>query len=435
MLLFPFMISIAHSPSQRNGGSSFSSLKDNTKSLIATATAHYINDGALNVFPILYPLLLNHYGFTNTTVGVIAAILNGFSIVTSPFIGRRSDVGRNFVKLIIIGVVMISVGVIGFALVMTRFTGFSLFFVLIPFALLAGFGSSFYHPLGAAILNEQWERKNRGRAMGINGSLGSFGILSFPIIAVPLITTFGVSSVSVLGALGLAIAVTIYLLMRNVRFGVSLKSQSPSSSPRSSTSLGGSPILWRALIPTILALTISTFFRSFFSQAIIQFMPIYLTKVNHIPYNYVGLAISVMPAMGIFSQPGFGQIADRIGRRLTLGISTVGSVGAIFLFVLAPNVVLAEVFLALFGLFQFTGFPLILALSIEIAPRGATTLANSIVWGIGNIGGATVGPIILGLLSEPGYLGNLPSTFFWMTVIGAVSIPLVFFIPRPTRTD
>ncbi|MHB8566908.1 MAG: MFS transporter [Nitrososphaerales archaeon] len=399
-------------------------MRDNAKSLIATATAHYVNDGALNIFPILYPLLLLHpYNFTNATIGVIAAVLNGSSILASPYIGRRSDVGRNFVTLIIIGVVTISIGAAGFSLAMVYFQGYSLFFVLIPFAFLAGFGSSFYHPLGAAVLNEQWERKNRGRAMGINGSLGSFGILSFPIIAVALITTFSLSSVSALGVFGIGIAVMIYLLMRNVNFGASTKQMARKVIP------------WKIVMPTILALTVSTFFRSFFSQAIIQFLPVYLIKVNHMQYSYVPLAIAVMPAMGMISQPIFGQLADRIGRRLTLGISTVGSVVTMLLFITTSNIALAEVFLAFFGMFQFTGFPLILALAIEISPKGATTLSNSIVWGFGNVGGATVGPIFLGLLSEPALLGSLTSTFFWMTIIGSISILLVPLIPRPTRTD
>lgn len=401
------------------------SLKDNVKSLIATAAGHFVNDGSLNIFPILYPILLfPHYGFTNATVGVIAAILNGFSIVASPFIGRKSDVGRNFVLLIVVGVVTISVGVVGFVLAMTFFSGYTLFLILIPFALITGFGSSFYHPLGAAILNEQWERRNRGRAMGINGSFGSFGILAFPIMTGALYGAFGVSSIASLGALGFGVAALIFFIMRNVEFGQSkMDSSVKVSVPR------------MLLFSTLFALTLSTCIRYVFAQGTIQFIPIYLNKVNHLPLEYVPLAFAVMPAVGMIAQPTFGQLADRIGRRLIFGISNVGTVVAMFLFIFSPNIYVAELFLAIFALFQFTGFPLILALTVEIAPRGATTLSNSIVWGFGSIGGTAIGPLILGFLSEPAFLGSLPAAFFWITVIGAFAIIPVPFIPRPIRQD
>lgn len=415
-----------------------SALRDNTKSLISTAFAHYINDGSLNIVTILYPILvLPPYNFSNTMVGVTAAVLNGFSIIMSPFIGRRSDLGRNYANLIIIGLGTISLGIIGFALAMVYFHGLELFFVLIPFALVAGFGSSFYHPIGAAILNEQWERKNRGRAMGINGSMGSFGILSFPIIAVALIATFGIASMGLLGLLGFAIAVMIHLLMRRVKFKPKETDiiEESGKNFHASQSNNKSPIPFAIIIPTILALTISTFIRSFSSQSVIQFLPLYLNTVDKIPYSYVAIAVAVMPAMGMVSQPLFGYLADRFGRRLNLGLSTAGAIVAMLVFISTTNIVVAEVALAFFGLFQFTGFPLILALAIEISPKGATTISNSIVWGIGNIGGATIGPVVLGLLSEPGYLGSLNSAFFAMTTVGLISLVFVPFIPRPVRND
>ena len=65
---------------------------------------------------------------------------------------------------------------------------------LVVFTLIAGFGSSFYHPIAAAIWNETFSLKGRGRAMGINGSMGGFGKFAFPIITVGLIVLYGVIS-------------------------------------------------------------------------------------------------------------------------------------------------------------------------------------------------------------------------------------------------
>ncbi|HZW55717.1 MAG TPA: MFS transporter [Nitrososphaerales archaeon] len=437
-------------------------MRDNSRSLIATALAHFINDGCLAVFPILYPLLVSFYGFTDSSVGIIATILGASSIAASPFIGRRSDIRRNYVNLILTGVLTIGFGLTAFALGMVYFgkgESQQLLLILIPLALIAGFGASFYHPLGAAILNEQWSRQTRGRAMGINGSMGSFGILAYPLIAVALVSVVSVTSVGVLGILSSVSALPIYLLMRNVRFGSGkegLPQRKTSESAQdemgeatentvreddsqgksvAKTSARNAPIPLRLVVPPILVLTISTFLRAVFAQSILQFMPLFLTSERHVQYSFVGIAVAIMPAMGIISQPLFGYLADRFGRRLLLGISTLGAAVSIILFVATSNIIVEEAFLAMFGLFQFTGFPLILALAIEISPRGATTISNSIVWGFGNLGGAAVGPLIVGLLAENAFFGSLGSAFFIVAIIAMISVALLPFVPKPTRKD
>ncbi|MGH2638263.1 MAG: MFS transporter [Rhabdochlamydiaceae bacterium] len=388
-------------------------MQDSSKSLIATAFGHFINYGLTNIFPIIYPLLLRDYSFTTTSIGIIAASLNIFAIIASPFIGRRSDARRNFVSLIIFGIVILAISTAGFSFAMIYFTGFELFFILIFFASMNGFGSSFYHPIGAAILSEQWGSKNRGRALGINGSMGSLGILVVPIIAVALIGKFGTVSIAVLGGTGLIVAWLIYMLMRGVRFYPA--SSAPTAplrevGPVPSQFLSSSPlavsksISLGVILPTIMALTIYSFIRSVFTSSISQFLPAYLTTVNRIPYNYVGLAVAVVPGMGIISQPLLGQLADRFGRRLVLGISSVAASVTMIFFLYSSNIILSEVLLGMSGMFQYTAFPLTLALASEISPKGANTLSNSIVWGFGGVAGATFGS----LLTE--YYRNL---LFW----------------------
>ena len=431
-------------------------MHDSSKSLLATALAHFINDGCLAVFPILYPILVSLYGFSDSTVGIIATILGASSIAASPFIGRRSDVGRSYVTLILTGIVTIGLGLAAFALAMVFLgTGdpHDLLLILIPFVLIAGFGASFYHPLGAAILNEQWSSQSRGRAMGINGSMGSLGILVYPLIAVALISSVSILTIGMLGVISSAAALPIYFVMRNVYFarksGTAPAGGAVNSSPGTTTATAGDiskvaksrrpsdpnswaePIPIRAVIPPILVLTVSTFLRATFAQSIIQFMPLYLTSESHVPYSFVGIAVAIMPGMGIVSQPFFGHLADRYGRRLLLGISSFGAAVSIILFVATSNIILEEIFLALFGLFQFTGFPLILALAIDISPKGATTISNSIVWGFGNLGGAAVGPIIVGVLAETAFPGSLGSAFFVIALIGLLSVALLPVVPRP----
>jgi hypothetical protein len=47
------------------------------------------------------------------------------------------------------------------------------------------------------------------------------------------------------------------------------------------------------------------------------------------------------------------------------------------------------------------------------------------------LGGGVVGPIILGILTEPSLLGSLSSAFLAVTVVGLFSIVFIPFIPKP----
>jgi FSR family fosmidomycin resistance protein-like MFS transporter len=415
-------------------------LQDKVKSLVSTAFAHFINDGSNNTFPVLYPLLQQLFGFANSLLGLLAFTLSGSSIIAAPFIGRRSDVGRNYVVLMVIGILMISVGLIGFPLGMAYFQGSQLLFVLVFFVLVTGFGSSFYHPIGAAILTEKWTGKNRGRAMGLNGSMGALGSMAFPIMAVALITYFSVRAASLLGCLGVVTAVVVFVLLRKMQFSSPSPEAKKTEPTRGAAATSPSEPVTRArpvpllvVLPAILALTVSAFLRSAFAIGVSQFLPTFLTNVDRVPYVYVGLAVAIQPAMGVISQPLFGYFADRFGRRLFLGVSTVGSIVSILLFISTTNIVLVELCLAMFGLFQYTAFPLLLGLAAEISPRGATTLANSVVWGFGTVAGGAVGSFALGFLSEPSYLGSWSSAFLAVTIIGALSLAFIPFIPRPGR--
>jgi MFS transporter, FSR family, fosmidomycin resistance protein len=411
-------------------------LNDSSKVLAATSLGHFINDGLNNIFPIVYPLLLlAPFGYNYFSISMLGATLSLFSITTAPLIGRRSDLGKNFNSLMSIGVVIIVVGMIGFSLSMARIAGLELLLLLIMTSAVAGLGTSFYHPIAAAILSGAWPKATRAFAMGVNGSVGTVGTLFLPIIADFVIVRFGILSLIGIGAFGLGIALVMFLLMRIAHYG-SDNSNSPDAAaieksdllPTSST---GVPL--KIVLASTLALTLVSFFRGAFFNGIQVFLPTYLQKIDNIPYALLGLAISVIPAAGIVSQPLFGRLADRSDLRKVIAITQVGGVISIAVFVFSPNFTVAEIFLGISGAFQFTGFPLLLALASQIAPKGAVTLSNSIVWGLGTVAGGVVGPVLIGFLSGKAILGSLPLAFDALLIVGIVGVAFVPFIPKQSK--
>ena len=385
--------------------------------------AHFINDGSNYVFVMLYPILLRNYSLNVLEVAILAGVINLASIIASPFIGRWSDSSKNYGGLIAAGLLLAGIGIAGFAVGALFLDGYPLFLELIPFAGIAGFGSAFYHPLGATVLSNRWKAKNLGRAMGINGSIGSIGRAIYPAIVVALVIAFALPSVLALSIIAIATGILVFALLRGgtpntEESGMVVKTKR-------------SPIPMRLIISSLFTLTIVAFIRGVFTVGLVALIPTYLTEVSKISYGYdLGLIVVIMNSTAIFSQPFFGWFTDKMGRRLALGISNAGSVIAMVLFLTTSNPILLVVFLAMFGFFTLTAFPIIMSLVSGLVPKDASTTANSIVWGVGNVGGGALGPVLIGLLAEPYLLNSLKSSFYAMALVGVISVVLVPFVPK-----
>ncbi len=131
------------------------------------------------LYPTLFPLAYYSLGGskiqTLIIIGVLVGLENAFSVLASPLVGRIADRTKRYGALLSLGMILLGIGVGGFALSVLFASGGLLFLLLIPFSIIEGVGSAFYHPLGGSVLSEMWPAKSVGRAMGINGSFGSAG--------------------------------------------------------------------------------------------------------------------------------------------------------------------------------------------------------------------------------------------------------------------
>ncbi len=161
--------------------------------------------------------------------------------------------------------------------------------------------------------------------MGFNGSMGGVGTLAFPIITVGLIVLFGVKSLSLVAIAFILLAITIYVIMKNI---------AAPEHPRSSGAVErkvSSGVPMRIVLPSVLALTLAGFFRSVMTQGVLNFLPTYLNTVSKIPYQYVGSVQVAYAIFAIVGQPLFGSLSDRYGRKAMIGVTLLGCVGSVIL--------------------------------------------------------------------------------------------------------
>ena len=393
-------------------------MKEGQRSLLATSMAHFINDGLTGVLPLAYPVYVVSYGLSLQIVSIFTFFQNGLSIVVSPLVGRRADVKGNFSGMLVLGLLIFAVGAAGYAVSGDFVGGGTLVAVLLVFTVMVGVGSSFYHPLGATVLRAKWRESELGRALGLNGSAGSVGRIVLPFAAALLITDYALPSVSVLAGLSAVGALAIFIVLRNVKFAVN---------PQTNVSVRGSLLPDLGLLRRMVPLTVVSFSRGLFT-GVVPFIPLYLTQVDHLSDLAAGFLYSGTLGVGIVSTILFGFMQDRLGPRISLAISNLGGVVVLFIFAASSDPLVVDGAVLIFGLFSYSAFPLLLGMVHTMTDFEEMTSAGSIVWGIGNNGGAAVAPLVIGALALPSAFGTLTAGFLAAAAIGILSVILIPFV-------
>lgn len=389
--------------------------------LALSSLAHFVNDGTTFFVPVLAALLVPLRGFTPLEVTAFFVLYYVTSSLAGLYVGWWSDRHGRAVSLMGFGVAMLGVGLLVFYVVLAGFAGPFAYPVTLAAGVVTGFATSFYHPLGASLLQRAFDVTGRGQALGINGAMGSLGRASFPFLfflaTLVLVTT---SSVLPFVAIGLVSAAVISAGARGV---VATGSDRP---PRAGASTRD------AASPGILRLTGVAFLRSVALQGVAVWIPTYLTVARGVPASgELGLAVTTMYVGGILGQPFFGLAADRTDRRLLIGASSAGAALGTLGYLVSTGWV-ASILLFAVGFFTFSAFPLLMSLSADYVPSGSSSLANALVFSFGSGSGGIVGPLIVGTIAAGGY-HFLETGLEVMAGLGLVAAVSVVLLPRGGR--
>ena len=358
------------------------------RSLIFTSMGHFSNDGNFLLFPVLITYYSLIPGISLILLGAIAIIYNALSGLLSTPIGRFADrIDRDaFLLALGIGINGISVGAFAIPFVDSSLTVPS----IIVGSVLLGLGQSFYHPIGATIITESFERKAATRMLGINGSFGSIGRAVFPTIIVAVMLLIGDADGLFLIMFYLLIfALVIYAGLRNFR----RNPDRPNKEKSRSTAESKSTV--RKYSKFLYILTIVVFIRAMFLSGTITFVPTFLTSV----YQSRTIAVAIVTisfVTAVFGQPYFGSLTTRYGGRKIVTFTTIIS-GISFAFFLyyATNIILSGISFAIFAFVTYSGFPVLLGYVGQVVPREISTTSNALVWGFGNTLGGAVGIAVI----------------------------------------
>lgn len=379
-----------------------------------TSLAHFANDGTSLIFPLLIVYYHSLFNVGLVFLGILSIIYTLFSGLLSPFIGDFADKHDLDRELISFGIFLEAISFLLFGI---SFGFPSVIYLLTVIAsVLLGVGEAFYHPIGGAILSRSFKER-AGRALGINGSMGSIGRAIMPSIVTLFIVLLGeVTGLITLSVYMLAVSLVIF-------FGLSFYKKGIKSDIRSEKEK-----LDRKLYKFLIILGILVFIRSMFSTGVTTFTGQFIYDI-YSSRTLSGIFLTAGFLGSVFGQSVFGFLTEKKGGRYSFTLTSILSIVFFVLFLLFDtSLILSAVFYTLFTFAAFTAFPVLLGYVSQTFPKSFYTVANSYVWGIGvTIGGAVGNAMITALI---GIHYDLLLSFYIMVGLAVISTLLIPLIPK-----
>lgn len=292
------------------------------KYLYLLAGAHLANDINTGSLPAVLPFFVSLYGMDYTDVAGLMFASSFLSSIIQPLFGYLADRGARqwFIPL--------GIFLAGAPLAATGFT--SNYWAIFAAVTMMGIGSAIFHPEAARTVNAI-SGNERGASMSIFSVGGNGGFGLGPLLAVFLITTFGMRGMALYGIISLAMSLLLLSLLEPLRRCA--KSMNDDGNTPKEKSMAKTENLkndWHAFS----RLTLVIFFRSTVQSAVSAFLPLYCIDALGASNAAGSVTLSVISIAGIVATLLGGRISDRIGyvRTLRLGCALLVPVLALMVF-------------------------------------------------------------------------------------------------------
>ena len=364
----------------------------------------------------LFPLLRDDFGVSYTALGLVISLFYGVSGMCQAFVGILVDrYGGD--RLMLFGIVTMATSVMLMGLAPA-------YWVLLPLAVLMGFGNSVFHPADLAILSAKVSPARIGRAFGIHGFGGTCGYFLSPIIVYYGVASFAGwrAGLMVAGLLGLIAAAVIY------RFRAVLRM--PTGEAAGSTAAMPNFAFYKGLL-TSLPLMAAFFYFALIAAAGVGVQSFSVTALLEIYAPPLYLAAAGLTfylggsAAGILTG---GELADRFPHHalIATGGLTLAAVS------MTTVALLPMPMLVIIGLMTLAGFCYgCTGPSRDILVRGATPPgATGKVFGFVYSGldlGSSLAPLLFGWMMDG---GQYRGVFFGVAALYAVGVLTVLQLKR-----
>ncbi len=374
------------------------------KILIALSLVHFSGDFYSAFINPLFPVFMDKMGLSLAQVGVLAGISRFLMFIVQPASGYWADrhPSRSF---ILIGLLM-PILFIPLAGLTTGFYGL-LFCIVI-----GSTGSSLFHPPVTGMV-PLCAGRNLGLAMSIYNTAGTLAFGVGPIFITWYVARFGLRSMPVTMAIGLAIWIYFYWTIPKPQ-GDGMAQYGFLETLRQTLGSVWQPILLIWIVMVVRALV---------GQSLMTFMPVLWVQKGHTIVS-AGALFSIFTLSGTVAGILCGHLSDRMGYKRLLWITHGLMTPFLLLFLLVsgkwiyPATILA-------GGFNMASLPLGVVMAQKIAPRGRSMVA-SLMMGLAFGTGGIFSPIV----GKLGDIYTIQSVLMILVCIPVLSLVPIYFLPE-----
>ena len=377
-----------------------------TGRVLTVAGAHFAHDTYTAFLAPLLPLLQERLGTGYALTGGLAIFAQLPSLL-NPFLGYLADrVSLRYFVILAPGITATLLSSLGLA---------SGYFVLVLLLLAAGVSIAAFHaPAPAMIAGLAGNRVGKG--MSLFMAAGELGRTLGPVVVIAGVSRFGLAGIWRLAFVGWAMSGLLFFRLHTV-------SARPAKLDPANVAA-----IWprlRRLFGVLLWLVGA---RVFLLVSLTTYLPLFASDARGLSLWLSAASLTILEGAGVAGALASGTLSDRLGRNRMLLLLLTLSPLLHLLFVLGPTWAAVPLLLAL-GLTAISPQPVLLATVQDNFPEHRA-LANGIYLALGFMMRA-LGIWVVGTLADR---FGLRDAFLWSGLLAFLSVPAVFFLPRPEPT-
>lgn len=376
--------------------------KEFKKSEVFTiSAAHMLHDAYSSFLAPLLPLLIEKLGMS-LSISALLEIIRRIPTLFNPFFGLLAEkTGVKYFVILTPAITAIAMSLVGLA------SSYSILFILL---FVSGISAALFHvPSPVMIKEASGNRVGTGMSWFMVG--GESARTIGPLLVTAAVSHWGLEGIYKLMPLGLIASFILYLKLKDFDIDRPV---------RKAKEKGDTRKLLKKYTPFFSVLALYLFFQAGMKSAITLYLPVYLTGQGESLW-YAGISLSVLQFFGVLGALFSGNLSDRIGRRNTLTLTSIGSVVCMALFIHFGNIYI----LAFLGLFLLSSGPVIMA-SVQDTHTHMPTFMNSIYMSI-SFSITSIVVFVVGILGD-GF--GLETTFIICNVLAIGSIPFAFMLTK-----
>jgi FSR family fosmidomycin resistance protein-like MFS transporter len=387
-------------------------MKANKKALAILSAGHLITDINQGALPALLPFFKEALNLSYTMSGLILLSANLTSSIIQPAFGHLSD-RRPQGWLLPLAPFIACLGL--------SLTGFiSSYSLLLICVVVTGIGTASFHPEGFKTAYF-FTGDKKATGMSIFAVGGNLGIAIGPILALTLVTSFGIKGI--LGMIVPGILIAIVLL-----FNMSMLTTPVESAHKEAMKEVKTPLSKNQKMSFFLLVSIATM-RAWTQFGLVTYIPFYY--INYLKGNplYAGKLVSTYLMAGAVGTLIGAPLADRWGHKKFLLITLALSSPLLLLSYYGSGLI-TFVFLGISGMVLISTFALTTVMAQALLPQHLGMASGMMVGFTMSAGG--LGVTLLGMIADTWGVPMALKTIFILPLIG-LGLSLLLEYPLKTK--